>query len=114
MLRFQIFLLYFYAGVKKLDPEWLGGHSMKRYGSHWVFTPFSFFLDEYYIEYYIVHLGGFLLDLTVGFWLIWPRSRPLAMFFTASFHLMNSQLFSIGELSLIFSQISKVLAIMKS
>jgi len=40
-LRFQIFLLYFYAGVKKMDSEWLGGYSMKGYGGHWVFTPFQ-------------------------------------------------------------------------
>ena len=44
----------------------------------------------------MVHLGGFLLDLTVGFWLLWPKSRPLALFFATSFHLMNSQLFTIG------------------
>lgn len=54
------------------------------------------FLSEEVIEYYIVHLGGFVLDLTVGFWLLWPKSRPLATVFTASFHLMNLQLFTIG------------------
>lgn len=43
-----------------------------------------------------MHLGGFVLDLTVGFWLLWPKSRPLATVFTASFHLMNLQLFTIG------------------
>lgn len=96
LLKFQIFLLYFYAGVKKLDQEWLDGHSMKYLANHWVFDPFKIFLSESNIEYYIVHLGGFLLDLTIGFWLIWSKSRPYAMFFGASFHLMNSQLFSIG------------------
>ena len=55
-----------------------------------------FLLKEDDIEYLIVHLGGFLLDLTIGFWLLWPRSRPLAMFFGASFHVMNSQMFPIG------------------
>lgn len=42
LLKFQIFLLYFYAGVKKMDPEWLGGHSMKNLGTHWVFSPFKY------------------------------------------------------------------------
>ncbi len=117
LVRFQVFLLYFYAGVKKMDPEWLGGYSMRNLGRHWVFTPFKYvverasqlseagilklcdcrvFLSEENIEYYMVHLGGFVLDLTVGFWLLWPKSRPLALFFAASFHLMNSQLFTIG------------------
>ena len=53
-------------------------------------------LSEEAIEYFIVHLGGFLLDLTIGFWLLWPKSRPYAMLFCASFHFMNSQMFSIG------------------
>jgi vitamin K-dependent gamma-carboxylase len=44
----------------------------------------------------MVHLGGFILDLTVGFWLLWPKSRPLALFFATSFHMMNAQLFTIG------------------
>lgn len=46
----------------------------------------------------MVHLGGFILDLTVGFWLLWPKSRPLALFFATSFHMMNAQLFTIGIL----------------
>lgn len=54
------------------------------------------FLSEETIEYYMVHLGGFILDLTVGFWLLWPKSRPLALFFATSFHMMNAQLFTIG------------------
>ncbi|KZS07639.1 Gamma-glutamyl carboxylase [Daphnia magna] len=96
LVKFQIFLLYFYAGVKKMDPEWLGGYSMKNLGSHWVFTPFKIFLTEETIEYYMVHIGGFVLDLTVGVWLLWPKSRPLALFFATSFHMMNAQLFTIG------------------
>nr|CAH0104565.1 unnamed protein product [Daphnia galeata] len=96
LVKVQIFLLYFYAGVKKMDPEWLGGYSMKNLGSHRVFTPFKVFLSEETIEYYMVHLGGLILDLTVGFWLLWPKSRPLALFFATSFHVMNAQLFTIG------------------
>ena len=57
---------------------------------------FRLLLSEEAIEYLIVHLGGFLLGLTIGFWLLWPKSRPIAMFFCASFHVMNSQMFSIG------------------
>ena len=64
---------------------------------------FRIFLSESNIEYYIVHLGGFLLDLTIGFWLIWSKSRPYAMFFGASFHLMNSQLFSIGKIIIVLN-----------
>lgn len=46
----------------------------------------------------MVHIGGFVLDLTVGVWLLWPKSRPLALFFATSFHMMNAQLFTIGTI----------------
>jgi len=40
-LRFQFFILYFLAGIKKLDADWLGGYSMTHLGNHWVFMPFQ-------------------------------------------------------------------------
>lgn len=41
ILKFQIFILYFYAGLKKTDMEWLDGYSMTDLGKHWVFEPFK-------------------------------------------------------------------------
>jgi len=41
ILRFQIFVLYFFAGLKKLDKEWLDGYSMRNLGNHWIFDPFK-------------------------------------------------------------------------
>ena len=40
LLRFQLFLVYFYAGVKKFDSDWLGGYSMVNLSQHWAWTPF--------------------------------------------------------------------------
>lgn len=40
ILKFQFFMLYFLAGLKKTDMEWLEGYSMTNLGSHWVFLPF--------------------------------------------------------------------------
>ncbi|KAF5269192.1 hypothetical protein FQR65_LT02493 [Abscondita terminalis] len=96
ILRFQFFILYFMAGLKKTDTEWLGGYSMVDLGHHWVFVPFQFILSTKHIDFFIVHFMGFLLDLTIGFWLISPTSRPYAMIFSSLFHIMNSRLFSIG------------------
>lgn len=41
LLRLQFFLLYFLAGVKKLDADWIGGFSMTHLNNHWVFEPFK-------------------------------------------------------------------------
>jgi vitamin K-dependent gamma-carboxylase len=39
VLKFQIFLLYFMAGLKKIDLEWLRGYSMTNLSLHWAFDP---------------------------------------------------------------------------
>uniref|UniRef100_A0A6P7G1S4 Vitamin K-dependent gamma-carboxylase isoform X1 n=1 Tax=Diabrotica virgifera virgifera TaxID=50390 RepID=A0A6P7G1S4_DIAVI len=96
ILKYQFFLLYFLAGLKKMNMEWLDGYAMANLGEHWIFTPFSLVLYPEQIAYFIVHWFGFLLDLTIGFWMLIDVTRPVAFLFCASFHLMNSRLFSIG------------------
>ncbi|KAL3281325.1 hypothetical protein HHI36_004536 [Cryptolaemus montrouzieri] len=96
ILKFQFFMLYFLAGVKKTDWEWLEGYAMNDMGSHWVFFPFRIFLTPDQIDYLIIHWFGFLLDLTIGFWMLIEYTRSIAMVFCALFHLMNSRMFSIG------------------
>ncbi|CAH1236547.1 unnamed protein product [Diabrotica balteata] len=96
ILKYQFFLLYFLAGLKKMNMEWLDGYAMANLGEHWVFTPFSLVLHPEQIAYFIVHWFGFLLDLTIGFWMLIDVTRPVAFLFCASFHLMNSRLFGIG------------------
>lgn len=96
VIRFQIFIVYFIAGVKKLDADWVGGYSMEYLSIHWIFDPFRLLLTDDQIDYFIVHLGGLFLDLSAGFLLFFNATRPLGTFFTSSFHIMNSQLFSIG------------------
>ncbi|KAK3909923.1 Vitamin K-dependent gamma-carboxylase [Frankliniella fusca] len=95
-LRLQFFLLYFLAGVKKLDAEWLGGFPMRHLNNHWVFEPFKLVLSPEQVDYWIVHVTGFTLDLTIGFWMYLDATRPVAFIFCAMFHLMNSRLFMIG------------------
>ncbi|KAJ8985487.1 hypothetical protein NQ317_015026 [Molorchus minor] len=96
ILKYQFFMLYFLAGLKKTDMEWLEGYSMSNLGEHWVFRPFQLILSSDKIDYLVVHWFGFILDLTIGFWMLVEFTRPVAMLFCACFHLMNSRLFSIG------------------
>ncbi|XP_041478309.1 vitamin K-dependent gamma-carboxylase-like [Lytechinus variegatus] len=96
IIRFQIFVVYFYAGLKKLDADWIGGYSMEYLSKHWIFEPFRFMLTDEEIDYFIVHLGGLVLDLSSGFLLFFDATRLFATFFCSSFHIMNSQIFSIG------------------
>ncbi|XP_019629264.1 PREDICTED: vitamin K-dependent gamma-carboxylase-like isoform X2 [Branchiostoma belcheri] len=99
LLRFQIFIVYFIAGLKKLDEDWVTGHSMTKLSKHWVFSPFTLFLSEEFVSYWMVHMGGLIIDLTMGYLLFFDFTRPIGFFFGGSFHAMNSQLFHIGMFS---------------
>lgn len=96
ILRFQIFILYFIAGLKKLDMDWVLGYSMHSIAGHYVFAPFRLLMSEEQVSIFVVHLGGLIIDLFMGFLLFFDKTRPVAFLFGASFHLMNSQLFTIG------------------
>lgn len=96
LLRAQVFLVYFIAGLKKLDLDWMSGYSMQSLSEHWVFNPFKIFLTPVQIDLYIVHFGGLIIDLCIGFILFFDKTRRVGLIIATSFHLMNSQIFSIG------------------
>lgn len=96
VLRGQIFIVYFIAGVKKLDADWVEGYSMENLSRHWLFSPFKLILSEEMTSLIVVHWCGLMLDLSAGFLLFFDASRSAGLFFVSYFHCMNSQLFSIG------------------
>uniref|UniRef100_A0A8C3A5R9 Vitamin K-dependent gamma-carboxylase n=1 Tax=Cyclopterus lumpus TaxID=8103 RepID=A0A8C3A5R9_CYCLU len=99
LLRTQIFIVYFLAGLKKLDADWVEGYSMSYLAHHWLFDPFKVILPVELVNLLVVHGGGLILDLTAGYLLFFDATRPYAFFFVSYFHCMNSQLFSIGMFS---------------
>uniref|UniRef100_A0A8C2TMZ4 Vitamin K-dependent gamma-carboxylase n=1 Tax=Coturnix japonica TaxID=93934 RepID=A0A8C2TMZ4_COTJA len=99
LLRAQIFIVYFIAGLKKLDADWVGGYSMGSLAKHWLFSPFRLVLSEELTSRLVVHGGGLALDLSAGFLLFFDATRPLGLVLVTYFHCMNSQLFSIGMFS---------------
>ncbi|XP_053267780.1 vitamin K-dependent gamma-carboxylase isoform X1 [Pleuronectes platessa] len=96
LLRTQIFFVYFIAGIKKLDADWVEGYSMSYLAHHWLFDPFKVILPVELVSLLVVHGGGLFLDLTAGYLLFFDATRPYAITFVSYFHCMNSQLFSIG------------------
>ena len=95
IIQVQFFFVYFYAGVAKLNSDWLGGYPMRfilpRYGPD---SAFDFFQQEWLIllaSYY-----GAFLDLLIVFFLIWKKTRVIAFFAALFFNLSNMYLFNIG------------------
>ncbi|XP_074649215.1 vitamin K-dependent gamma-carboxylase-like [Tubulanus polymorphus] len=96
LFRFQLFLVYFLASIKKLVPDWYMGYSMKRLAVHWVFSPFRLFMDTEMITLVVVHIGGLFIDMFIGYFLYFDITRPIGLMMGFSFNLMNAQIFSIG------------------
>ena len=95
--RLQIFLLYFYAALKKTDSDWLAGYSMGNLGKSKQFDPLRWMgLSNDTINLYFVHIAGFMIDLLSPFLLLSDKTRKIGFVVMISFHGMNSQLFNIG------------------
>ena len=96
IFKAQVFIVYFYAAVAKINPDWLVGEPMRTWllnrADYPVIGPFlATEAGVYFFTY-----GGLLFDLLVGFLLLWRPTRLLAFLGLLVFHLLNSWLFSIG------------------
>ena len=98
MLRAQIGLVYVFAGIAKLNPDWLLHADPLRI---WLYnttdTPLiGFFVRETWMAYAMSWAGAFF-DLTIVGWLLWRKSRPFAYVILVAFHVATGVLFpSIG------------------
>ncbi|KAK3590837.1 hypothetical protein CHS0354_024575 [Potamilus streckersoni] len=85
---------YFIAGLKKLlNSDWILGYCKPEIAAHWVFVPFRLLLTEQQISQFIIHLGGVIIDLSMGFLLFFDKTRKIAFFFLTLFNMMNYQIF---------------------
>lgn len=96
LLRAQVFIVYFYAGLAKLDSDWLQGEPMRMWLAERTDFPVigSAFTSEWVV--YLFTYGGLLFDLGIGFLLVWRRTRAVGFVLAGLFHLLNSRLFQIG------------------
>jgi len=97
LLRFQVGLPYFFAGVAKMNEDWLRDSEPLRL---WLSRNMDFPLIGRFFDQGLVFrsmaLGSLALDLSVAFLLLNRRTRVFAYAAALTFHLMNSRLFDIG------------------
>lgn len=96
VLRAQIGLVYFYAGLAKVNGDWLRGEPLRGWLAARADVPL---IGAYFTESWVVWLftcGSLCLDLLIAPALLWRRSRIAAACFAIGFHLLNWQLFGLG------------------
>jgi vitamin K-dependent gamma-carboxylase len=97
LVRFQLAVVYFYAGLAKVGPDWLFHAQpldiwLSARSDIWLLGPL-FALRETAVA---MSWAGCLYDLTIWGFLLWTRTRPFAFAVVVVFHTLVGVLFSIG------------------
>lgn len=97
VLLFQIGTVYFFAGLAKLNSDWLF-HAMPLAAwlpEHQDLPVIGYFFQFKWTAFAFSWMGAFY-DLTVAFFLLHRRTRPFAYGAVVLFHLLTGLLFNIG------------------
>jgi hypothetical protein len=96
LLRTQLFIVYVFGGIAKLNPDWLRGQPMSQWlaaeGDMPILGPY---VDQPWLGLAFSY-GGLVYDLSIGFLLLWRPTRVFALLWSAMFHFLNMNLFRIG------------------
>lgn len=97
IFKLQLGIVYFFAGVAKLNPDWLlNAMPMKIWLPANAHVPVIGWLFNYEITAYFFSWAGALYDLTIVFFLLYKPTRKLAYASVIVFHMLTYFLFQIG------------------
>lgn len=110
LLRFQIGVVYVFAGLAKMKSDWLCfGQPLNLWLSARTETPIIGPLFASPHVALAMSWTGFLFDTTIAFWLSWPRTRLPAYGVLIVFHGLTGYLFNIGMFPLIMTTSALIL-----
>lgn len=96
LLRFQMAIVYFYAGIAKINADWLMGYPLKI----WLPLKKHYFLIGALLEQewwaMLMSYGGVIFDCSIVLFLLWPRTRKIAVITAIAFHFTNVCIFGVG------------------
>jgi len=97
LIIFQMSLVYFFAGIAKINPDWFQAQPM----THWLAAKKDWFLIAPILTStawaYLVSYGGVIFDLFIVPALIWKKTRKYAFITACMFHVINVITFGIGS-----------------
>ncbi|MEX2402470.1 MAG: HTTM domain-containing protein, partial [Rhodothermales bacterium] len=97
IFKLQLGLVYFFAGLAKLHPEWLlDAMPLALWLPAHAHLPIVGGLLEEPLTAYALSWAGATYDLTIVFFLMWSRTRAAAYTAVVVFHLTTALLFQIG------------------
>ena len=96
VFRLQVCIVFFYAGVAKINSDWLAGEPVRA----WLAARSDYFLigplliQEWFV--YAYAYGGLLFDLFIGFALLWSPTRGIGFVLLVGFNVLNKWFYDIG------------------
>ena len=96
VFRLQICVVFFYAGVAKINSDWLAGEPVRA----WLAARSDYFLigplllREWFV--YVYAYAGLLFDLFIGFALLWSPTRGIGFVLLVGFNVLNKWFYDIG------------------
>lgn len=96
-IQLQLGLVYFFAGVAKLNYDWLFEAMPLRIWlqPHTELPLIGYFMDKTWVAYFFSWFGA-IYDLSIPFLLCYRKTRGIAYFFVIAFHVLTWLLFQIG------------------
>ena len=92
----QILIVYCYASIHKMNPDWMAGKPLDGWFSHkahfWLIGPL---LTQDWMPL-LIAWGGIIYDGSIVFLLLFKRTRSLGFILSIIFNLFNSAVFQIG------------------
>ncbi len=97
VFQIQLAIVYTFAGLAKLNSDWIfKAMPMKIWLlQHSDFPLLGAWFKENWVHY-AASWGAVVYDLSIAFWLFWPKTRVLAYLVVLLFHLFTWALFDIG------------------
>ncbi len=97
LLRAQVAIVYFFAGIAKINTDWLRGFPLRDWlpGSDFYLPPFSYLLYQDWAAL-LFSYAGLAIDLLAAPLLLWRPTRRWMLGLLLLFHFTNEQLFGIG------------------
>jgi len=92
----QIWILYTFAAIAKMNPDWLQAMPLKMWMHNFRMIPVIGPLFRSEASPWLMAYFGLLFDLLIVPSLLWRKTRLTAFFIGVFFHLSNSILFGIG------------------
>lgn len=97
IFKWQISIVYFFAGIAKINTDWLL-EAMPL--SIWLHSKTDFPILGYLFQYqwvaYLFSWAGMIFDISIPFLLFQKKTRVVAYYFVVVFHLLTWLLFPIG------------------